>query len=239
MKTAILALTCGRPEFTMQTWAHNFANHGAEAVSVYWYDNGSCAAELRDIVRMSEKYGFEYCHLDNENRGIAHALNHLMGAAFADGADAVVTMANDLLEPNNWIRARVDAAQSIPQTGVVAVPVSTSTRYGRKTVNGHTIEEGTVIGNWLITRAAYDRIGGFCMDYGIYGPLDIDYCERMRVAGLRFYYLSDLFATEIGRKEDNPIEYQALKMESLNRSMPVFRANQKQYREGKRIYQHA
>lgn len=237
---AILALTCGRANFTVETWAHNFANHGLkEDPTVYWFDNGSTPDELRIMNQEAEKYNFVYCHFEPKNRGIAYALNHLMSEAWKRGRRQFATMANDIKEPPGWLDFRVRAAADIENTGVVAIPVAGAARYGRKHVNGWVIDEGTVIGNWLITEQAYKVIGGFCMDYGTYGPLDIDYCERMKVAGLRYYYISDLYAEHVGEPKNNPAEYQAEKMASLNASWAVFKSNQKAYQVGAKIYQDA
>lgn len=236
--TAILALTYGRPEFTVETWRHNFANHGAgDEVRIFWFDNGSTPDELDVMIYEATKWGFAYTQFETKNTGIAYALNWLMKAAFATGAKQVVTMANDIKEPAGWLDFRIRASQDIPNTGAVSVPVDRCARYPGKHVNGWMVEEGTIIGNWLITRECYDKIGGFCMDYGVYGPLDIDYCERMRAAGLRYYYLHDLHANHIGKKEFNPAAYQAAKMDSLNKSWPAYKRNQKLYRQGKNVYQ--
>lgn len=237
---AILALTCGRPEFTVETWRHNFANHGLkETPWIYWFDNGSKPDELRPMMQEAAKHNFVYSHFETQNTGIAYALNHLIKEAWKRGHRRFCTMANDIKEPPGWLDFRVRAATDIDNTGVVAIPVDGAARYGRKHVNGWVIDEGTVIGNWLITEQAYSKIGGFCMDYGIYGPLDIDYCERMRAAGLRYYYISDLHADHVGKKEFNPPDYQAAKMTSLNASWATYKANQKLYRQGEKIYQDA
>lgn len=238
MKTAILTLTCGRLEMTVETWRHNFANHGAGDVRVFWFDNGSTPDELAVMMEEAAKWRFAFTQFETQNKGIAYALNWMMKAAFATGAHAVATMANDIKEPNGWLDFRIRAAKDIYHTGVVAVAVDQSTRYPPKHVNGWMIEEGTVIGNWLITRDVYDAIGGFCMDYGTYGPVDIDYCERMKAAGWRYYYLHDLYADHIGQKEANPAQYQAEKNASLNKSWEVYKRNLKLYRQGKNVYQH-
>lgn len=237
---AILALTCGRPEFTVETWAHNFSNHGlAETPWIYWFDNGSTPDELRPMMQEASRYNIVYSHFETQNKGIAYALNALMRKAWNDGCRTFCTMANDIKEPDGWLLHRILASKVIERTGVVSVPVDRCARYGKKNANGYAIEEGTIIGNWLITERAYKAIGGFCMDYGTYGPLDIDYCERMKAVGVRYYYLSDLHADHIGKKEFNPPEYQAKKMESLNASWHTYKANQKLYRRGEKIHQDA
>lgn len=237
---AILALTCGRPGFTVETWRHNFANHGMkDAPRVYWFDNGSTPDELRPMMKEAEKYNFVYSHFEAENKGIAYALNHLLQEAARRGHRQFMTMANDIKEPAGWLYHRLRVAQEIENTGVVAIPVVGSARYGRKKVKDWEIEEGTVIGNWLITEQAYNKIGGFCMDYGIYGPLDIDYCERMKVAGLKYYYLGNFHAAHLGETDRNPPEYERAKKASLNIAWETFKKNQKAYRVGAKIYQDA
>ena len=150
MKTAILTLTCGRLEMTVETWRHNFANHGAGDVRVFWFDNGSTPDELAVMMEEAAKWRFAFTQFETQNKGIAYALNWMMKAAFATGAHAVATMANDIKEPNGWLDFRIRAAKDIYHTGVVAVAVDQSTRYPPKHVNGWMIEEGTKLFDELV-----------------------------------------------------------------------------------------
>jgi len=235
---AVLLLTCGRAELTAQTWHHNLRRAGYPH-RLFWYDNGSEEADYLRMVDESWEYNITWHESLSENIGIALALNWMIVAAFARGADAVVTMANDILEPDNWLKRRVEAMQAIPNTGAVAIGGDFCHRYALQEENGVTIEEGgDIIGNYLITRAAYEKVGLFCTDYGIYGPLDLDYCFRMKCAGLRYYY-AEGEAQHIGTVDRNPEEYTEIKKNSLAASWKIFSLNQQMYRKGEKIYQNA
>lgn len=228
-KVAILALTCGRPEYTRRTWEHNLENAGCE-YDLLWLDNGSSQEDFTQILDVSIKYDVTWFKGEKENKGIAYALNTMMKEAFARGNDAVFTMANDILEPAGFLQMRIDAANAIPNTGVVAIPLEGARRYGKKERNGFMIDEGQVIGNWLITKEAFEEIGLFRTDYGIYAPLDLDYCDRLDAVGMKRYYLSNLYAEHIGT--DNPEEYERKKKASLAASWEAYKRNREKYSKG-------
>lgn len=237
MKVAVLLLTCGRADMTKKVWPSNLARAGYPH-GLFWFDNGSPDSEFSEILELTLHMGIEWFFYNKNNSGIAIALNRMMEAAFRRGYDMVFTMANDIIEPNNWLLNRVNAAQAIPRTGVVAIPVVSANMYVERNVNGIQINEGgQLIGNYLITRLAYDTIGLLCTEYGNYGPIDLDYCDRMRAAGLRHYYLAGPYADHIGTVDSNPKDYQEAKAESLAKSWQLYTFNTHKYRDGEHLYQ--
>lgn len=237
MKVAVLLLTCGRAEMTAKVWPHNLNNAGYEH-GLFWFDNGSTHAEYGEILGTSLFFPIEWFYYSNTNLGIAIGLNRMIEAAFRRGFDMVVSMANDILEPDNWLLERVQAAQAIPNTGIVTIPVVSSLMYTEKEVNGIRINEGgQLIGNFLLTRAAYDKVGLYCTQYGTYGPLDLDYCDRCKAAGLRYYYLAGRMAEHIGTVDSNPPEYQQGKDASLKQSWQQYTYNTHAYQAGEHVYQ--
>lgn len=240
MKAAILLLTCGRPEMTAQTWKANLSEEKAGyPFDVFWFDNGSSDEDFLPMLSLSEQFRPEWFHYSDINMGIAIGINRMMDVAFKRGYDAVLTMGNDIIEPDNYLLDRVQAAIMIPNTGVVAVPVVSAHLYSEKEENGIRINEGgQLIGNFLITRAAYLTIGLFNTEYGIYGPLDLDYCDRCRAAGLRHYYLAGKMAQHLGTHDANPEQYQQAKKESLAKSWQQYTFNTHKYREGENLYQY-
>lgn len=233
MKVAILALTCDRPAKMQLTWENNMRAD----LPIYWWDQSghhrdqvlATAAPYSDHVRVQV--------LSPTNVGIAKPLNYLAAKAFADGADLVITMADDILEPIGHVEARVQLATELPDIGVVATPPGPVgvARYGRlRTPSGLFYECGDVIGNYGITRTAWDRVCGLAEYYGIYGPIDIDYCHRLRHSGLRAAYVSDFTSTHI----DGPDRagYAEEKKQSLKNAWATFHHKLHEFKRGQSLY---
>lgn len=237
-KVTILALTLGRTEMTRQTWQTNLNNAGIE-YDLFWFDNGSTEDDMRELFGIAAPYSITHFDWKKYNTGISYALNSMIKLAFARGADYVMGMSNDIVEPDNWVNLRVEAAQAIPNTGVVAIPVQDSNRYSVHNVNGIRIDEGQVIGNFLITKKAFENVGLYCEDYFPYGPIDLDYCDRCNIAGLRTYYLSDYKADHLGYdRSKNPQQYEQDKKEALQVHWKTYKRNGERYRSGLDIYQY-
>jgi len=220
MKVAILALTCGRPEKTRKTWEHNLPIPKTE---LYWWDNSGPDDEdaIRDICSAFKPTRW---YKVPTNTGISGPFNIMMREAFEDGADIVVTMANDILEQEGWVTHIVQAAKEIEDVGLICTPPAGpgTVRYPRKsTFSGLRYEEGDVIGNTAILRRTFDAVGGFYDGYGVYGPIDLDYCARVRAAGLRTVYLSEWESQHL--PGPNPTEYQTAKDQSLKASWALFK----------------
>lgn len=119
--------------------------------------------------------------------GIANALNE--GIYRAEGFDAVAFLANDIVEPENWLLKKVEALQTYPNAGIVA-----SSLHHPVTE----IQNEHIISNWLVGRNVIDAIGLFNESMFPYGPIDLDYCERTWVAGFNTYYVKGCHAVHIG-----------------------------------------
>lgn len=226
----VLALTYGRPDLTKKVWKHNLNNHrfpGRFHLSHWDNSPRELADEMQSICG---KYDRGVSFYDEGNAGISKPINTMMDIAFKAGADYVVTMANDILEPEGWIARRVLAAMEIPKAVVIAIPPNDATvkRYKQVNFAGWNIEEGDVIGNYLITRELWEEIGGFSLDYGLYGPIDLDYCARARLAGFKTLYLADMESQHIGLEQDHA--YKAPKTASLQKAWPKFWANLMAYK---------
>lgn len=124
--------------------------------------------------------------------GIANALNE--GIHRAEGFDAVAFLANDIVEPENWLAKKVEALQTYPNAGIVA---STLHHPVTQINNEH------IISNWLLSRKVIDAIGLFNESMFPYGPIDLDYCERTWVAGFNTYYVIDCHSVHISNPESN------------------------------------
>lgn len=237
-KVAILLLTCGRVEMTKQVWPSNLARAGYP-YTLFWWDNGSTKDELYEVMSsLTLNMKIEWFHFSERNIGIALALNNMIQAAMRRGFDMVISMANDIIEPDNWLLRRVHAAQVIDNTGIVSIPVKSAHLYQERNVNGIQINEGgQLIGNFLLTRLAYDKAGLYNTSYGIYGPIDLDYCDRCKALGLRYYYLAGPQAEHLGTVDSNPANYQEAKRESLAASWQQYTHNTTRYADGLDLYQ--
>lgn len=223
MNHAILLLTCGRIEETQQTWAHNLEPlRGNPAASFYLWDNSPTLDEVEAIYKETRQYVDVKAWAVGRNIGISIALNTIMNAAFEAGADLVTTMANDILEPDGYFEARTKAVETFPEAGVIAIPIHEQhcQRYPAKEERGIKVEDGHIIGNYTIPRATWEAGIRFFEGMGIYGPIDLDFCNQVWKIGKRCIYLSDLSAIHIG--VNNPPEYQRAKDESLAKAWDIY-----------------
>lgn len=220
MKTAVIALTMNRAEATRQAWANNLKAD----TPVYWWDNTPHGADRAVLHGIASAYNIRSAFHDGSNYGIAYPINQMAARIFADGYDAFVTMASDILEPDNWIQNLTEISV-LTGAGIAAVPPGDGNcgvvRYERKEINGIGYESGgDIIGNWLVTKQAYQTIGPYPEHYGIYGPIDLEYCARARKLGILAVYLSDHKSVCMNPPDDP--EYILAKNKSLAEAWPIF-----------------
>lgn len=117
--------------------------------------------------------------------GIAHALNDGIDVMLENNYDAVAFLANDIIEPQDWLKKKVEALQSYPNAGVVSSSI-------------HEVEtqirSQLIISNYLISRSTVEKIGYFQETMFPYGPIDLDYCQRCAAAGIGTYYVMNCLA---------------------------------------------
>jgi GT2 family glycosyltransferase len=129
------------------------------------------------------------CSLSFVNtEGIANALNEGIDLMKLYDMDAVAFLANDIIEPKDWLKKKIDALQ-YPEAGVVA----SSLDCGRTEIRSELI-----ISNWLLPKETIEKVGYFHEGMFPYGPIDLDYCERCYAAGLKTYYVMDCLAIHDG-----------------------------------------
>jgi len=141
-----------------------------------------------DIIHSNlERAGFPF-HVRFINvEGIANALNE--GIEMLDDGDYIAFLANDIVEPDNWLAKKLIAAIEYPKAGIVA-----SSLDDVKTI----IHSEYIISNWLISKDVVKDIGIFNESMFPYGPIDLDYCERANVGGYNTYYVMNCKAEHIG-----------------------------------------
>jgi GT2 family glycosyltransferase len=122
-------------------------------------------------------YPAEYILIDRE--GIAAALNDGIDAMLDGGFDYVGFLANDIQEPEDWLLSKINVMSFVKDAGAVSIDIQ---RNHTSLISQH------IIGNYLISREAINKIGYFNEEFDPYGPIDLDYCERLHAAGFGTYY---------------------------------------------------
>jgi hypothetical protein len=163
MKVAVICLAYGREELTAKTLTANLPTAGMD-------------------------FGLFVIN----KQGIAKAMNEGLHAA-KDNYEAFCFLANDILEPYNWLWARFESLNHVKHTysllpGMASFPINESYQDYQFT---------DVIGNVLITKEVFEKVGYFNEGLGLYGPVDCDYNHRVRLAGFHNYYLPNCQAKEI------------------------------------------
>lgn len=154
--------------------------------------------------------------------GIANALNEAIDIALVDGYDAIAYLANDIIEPDNWLAKKVEALQTYPYAGIVASSLDHE-RIGIKSEH--------IISNWLLSMEVVNKIGIFNESMFPYGPIDLDYCERANLAGFNTYYVKNCLAEHMGSHASGD-EYGYNKTELLKKNWASHEADIRGYRDG-------
>lgn len=142
---------------------------------------------LNIIADNLSRKGFE-CHLKYVDvEGIANALNE--GIEDYGKYDAIGFLANDIVEPDNWLLKKIVALNTYPNAGIVASSLDC------ERIN---MQNELIISNWLISSKLIESIGKFNEQYFPYGAIDLDYCERAWLAGFKTYYVINCLATHNG-----------------------------------------
>jgi GT2 family glycosyltransferase len=168
------------------------------------------------------KAGYPHTYIEINTEGIANALNEAIDIAGVDGYDAIAYLANDIIEPQDWLAKKLYALEFYPDAGIVA----SSLDYARRGFNSQHI-----ISNWLLSMKVVDTIGIFNESMFPYGPIDLDYCERANLAGFNTYYVMDCLAEHIGGHATGD-EYGYNKAELLLKNWAAHESDIRGYREG-------
>jgi GT2 family glycosyltransferase len=154
--------------------------------------------------------------------GVANAMNEAIDIAGVDGYDAIAYLANDIVEPKDWLNKKVEALQTYPDAGIVASSLD-RVRVG--------VNSEHIISNWLLSMKVVEQIGIFNESMFPYGPIDLDYCERANLAGFNTYYVKDCLAEHLGGHATGD-EYGYNKAELLQKNWAKHEADIKAYRDG-------
>jgi hypothetical protein len=151
---------------------------------------------------------------------LAKALNTGL-KEFQKGYDFIGFLANDIEEPQNWLLKRINHLKENISCGIVSI------------YPGENIPTGSpdIIGNYLIRKELFEKIGYFTEDFKDYGPIDLDYCTRARVSGFSTDYIQNEKAVHFDSGED--MVYGFSKKEAVKESWPIHVKNVIDYHGGK------
>lgn len=181
------------------------------AIILLDYDRHDYTQQVKDVNLNNAGYPFSLITIDR--KGIAAAINE--GIIQARGHDAIVTMANDILMPDGWLAAMVQAAQAIPNTGMCGIHCVESLPPLQE-INGVKVHvNDAAFGNCLIPFHAISTVGYFNEGHDPYGMQDSDYGIRLKMAGFVSYYLSGLRSRHIGHDVGSDTPYRKMKDEGL------------------------
>jgi len=163
----------------------------------------------------------EFVSVINEE-GIANAMNKGLKQINFDVVDYVTILANDILEPDNWLISRNEFMQD-KTIGICAFPL----------VGGFD-DTTDIIGNFTISKEVIKNVGAFNTALDPYGAIDLDYCTRVRAAGLYTKYVRSGYATHI---EQNGIDaYGYNKNDLVKSTWELHSSNVSNYANGSKTY---
>ena len=166
--------------------------------------------------------------------GISKAINY--GIEQSKGFDAIVSVANDILMPYNWLLRMVQASLAIENTGMCGIHTVEGISE-MKVVNGIPIHiQEASFGNVLIPMKAIERVGKFNEAFDPYGMQDRDYSYRLQQTGHLNYYLHDLRAEHIGHDVGQDTPYRKMKDEGLSKCDEIWARETKRYLETNNYY---
>ena len=170
------------------------------------------------------KAGYPATFASINTEGIANALNEGIDYMMENNFDAIAFLANDIIEPERWLEKKVEALLTYPEAGIVASSLDCAR---------NELSNELIISNWLISRKVIEKIGYFNESMFVYGPYDLEYCERVWAAGLKTYYVKDCLAQHIGGHATGN-EYGYNKEEMVAKNMPIYNQLSREYATGQR-----
>jgi len=191
------------------------------------YDRHQFTQQVKERNFKNAGYPFDFIEVDM--KGISAALNK--GIQSSRSYDAVVTMANDILMPDNWLLHMVEAAKAIPNTGMCGIHCVEGLEPMTE-INGIKVHVNyTAFGNVLIPMMVINQIGFFNPEYDPYGMQDADYAYRLNNTGHVNYYLHGLKSEHLGHDVGQPSDYRRMKDEGLSKAGEVWERSTKRYEE--------
>jgi GT2 family glycosyltransferase len=183
------------------------------------YENKNSETFASNIERAGQDIN---CKLLINEEGISKAINTGLRLLNFEHIDYVTIMANDILEPDNWLDIRNQFMQD-KTIGICSIPL-----------NGFNGDSLDLIGNFTISKETLLKVGAYNEELDPYGAIDLDYCTRVRAAGLQTKYIPNIKATHI---EQNGIDaYGYNKMDLVKKTWDLHNQNVSEYSNGTKAY---
>jgi hypothetical protein len=184
----------------------NYKNYSVKTLGINLMNAG---IDIEQIVIVKEK-------------GIANAINIGLNKIDFSHIQYVTLLANDILEPDNWLKIRNIFMQD-KSVGICAIPL----------VGGFN-DTTDIIGNFTISKEVIQNVGAFNTALDPYGAIDLDYCTRVRAAGLYTKYIRTDYATHI---EQNGLDaYGYTKSDLVKSTWDLHTSNVANYSNGSKTY---
>lgn len=186
-----------------------FLNYQNNSVSTLGHNLINAGADIEQLVIIKEK-------------GIANAINVGLNKIDFSHIEYVTILGNDILEPNNWLTVRNEFLQD-KSIGICSI-----------SLDGFSGDSLDLIGNFTITKEAIKRVGAFNQELDPYGAIDLDYCTRVRAAGLHTKFVPSTKATHLEQNGSDKYGYN--KMELVKNTWDLHNRNVSQYTDGTKAY---
>lgn len=236
MRVAVLMLSYNRYELLAETMIKNREIAG-RPYDLFVWDNASTDERVGNLLLKMERDTYiKKLWFNPYNVGIAKAFNEML-AYVRNSYDAFVFMANDILEPVDWLADRVKYLDVFSNSGMI----SQSPHQVRPNYPAHRfparkdllIYPGDVIGQFMISKQVLDKVGAFRDDWGEYAPIDNDYNYRCSRAGFVNYYIPGM---AVHLDEAEPTNYGYDKQQRISETWAMHVAGLSQYNDPANIY---
>ena len=184
------------------------------------YENRNSETLSYNIERVGKN--MNYIKFIMNEVGIANAINKALRLINFDLIDYVTIMGNDILEPDNWLQTRNEFMQD-KIIGICSIAL-----------DGFAGNSLDLIGNFTISSEAILKVGAFNEELDPYGAIDLDYCTRVRAAGLQTKYIPNSKATHIEQNGSDAYGYN--KMDLVKKTWDLHNRNVQSYGDGTKTY---
>ncbi len=181
---SLVILTYNRQLSVYTSLTANLASAGYPIYELIHVDNGSA---LGFVEAFADRFkpDIQICH--KKNQGVSKGYNR--GMLLATGNHIMITGC-DRVMPDNWLAKMVDAANAIPETGVISCysTPNEATRKGtmasrycvKETRNGVNITRAMPFEARFHSRTLLHAVGLFREDFGLYGFEDCEWAGRVQ-----------------------------------------------------------
>jgi len=186
----ITMVTYNRVDFTRRS-IDSIVETAGHPYSLTVVDNASNDGTADLLHDLHERGVLQRVILNTKNLGVAFAANQ----GWAAGAKShFLKIDNDIVfVKTGWLARLAEACDALPDLGAIAYNFET-TSYSIQVVNGLRVrpKRGNVGGACvMIPERVHRQVGYWCEDYWPYSEEDSDMYVRLKLLGLRSYYLED------------------------------------------------